>query len=139
MDTIDVDADVRLAGARTPRHSTYECNQGCPVEAALEQIGAKWKGVVLHHLFEEQPLRFSELHRRVGAVTPRVLTRQLRELEADSILHREVYPMVPPRVEYSLTDKGESLRDIIAALRDWGETHVVQVDSRETPAVNAAW
>ena len=106
------------------RFSEYDCSAGCPVEAALEQIGGKWKGVTLFHLLDGVK-RFNELQRDVGNVTQRMLTKQLRELEAAGLIHREVYPVVPPKVEYSLTDKGESLRPILMALKDWGEKHVL--------------
>ncbi|NIY76401.1 helix-turn-helix transcriptional regulator [Thalassospira sp. HF15] len=96
---------------------------GCPVEGALDVIGGKWKGVVIFHLLDGTK-RFNELRRLMPGVTQRMLTRQLRELEADGLVHREVYAEVPPRVEYSLTAKGETLRGIILALKDWGETHV---------------
>ena len=101
------------------RFETYDCSEGCPVEAALEQIAGKWKGLIVYHLMDGT-LRFNELSRRVGGVTQRSLTKQLRELEADGIVAREVYAVVPPRVEYSLTPKGQGLRDAIAALRAWG-------------------
>ena len=114
MDTIKTaDAD------RRQRYETYDCNEGCPVEAALQLIGGKWKGVTLYHLLDG-PVRFNELNRQASKVTQRVLTKQLRELEADGLVHREVFPVVPPKVEYSLTEKGESLREIVLALRDWG-------------------
>ena len=85
----------------------------------MEQIAGKWKGLILYHLMDGT-LRFNELARRVGGVTQRSLTKQLRELEADQIVHREVYAVVPPRVEYSLTPKGLELRDAVEALRAWG-------------------
>ncbi|MEZ5931889.1 MAG: helix-turn-helix domain-containing protein [Alphaproteobacteria bacterium] len=106
---------------RRQRHHAYDCNKGCPVEAALELIGGKWKGVALYHLMKKPAFRFNELKRQMGEVTQRMLTKQLRELEADGLIKRKVYPVVPPKVEYSLTAKGESLREIIMALRDWGE------------------
>ncbi|MGI9524961.1 MAG: winged helix-turn-helix transcriptional regulator [Hyphomicrobiaceae bacterium] len=95
----------------------------CPVEAALERIGGKWKGVALYHLLEG-PLRYNELKRQVGNVTQRMLTKQLRELESDGLIVREVFPVVPPHVEYSLTDKGRTLKPILLALRKWGESYV---------------
>tara|TARA_R110002073_G_scaffold116211_1_gene254518 strand:+ start:203 stop:556 length:354 start_codon:yes stop_codon:yes gene_type:complete len=103
----------------SPRFDSYDCNKGCPVEAALEQIAGKWKGLIIFHLMNDT-LRFNELSRRVGTVTQRSLTKQLRELEADGIVHRKVFAVVPPRVDYSLTDKGRSLRQVIDALGDWG-------------------
>lgn len=96
---------------------------GCPVEGTLDVIGGKWKGVVLFHLLDGTK-RFNQLRRLMPGVTQRMLTRQLREMEADGLIHRKVYAEVPPRVEYSLTAKGETLRHIIVALKDWGETHV---------------
>ncbi len=103
----------------TQRFQRYDCSAGCPIEAALEQIAGKWKGLIIHHLMDGT-LRFNELARRVGGVTQRSLTKQLRELEQDGIVHREVFAVVPPRVEYRLTDKGRHLRDVIEALRRWG-------------------
>jgi len=104
------------------RHDTYKCNQGCPVEATLEIIGGKWKGVILYHLLEKT-YRFGELKRAMPGITQRMLTKQLRELETDGIVHRKVYAEVPPRVEYSLTTVGESLRDVMMMMRDWGRKH----------------
>ncbi len=78
----------------------------------------------LDHLsLDGETLRFNELSRRVGNVTQRSLTKQLRELERDGIVHREVFAVVPPKVEYSLTDKGRHLRDVVEALRKWGSQH----------------
>ncbi|MFS4583207.1 winged helix-turn-helix transcriptional regulator [Phaeobacter sp. C3_T13_0] len=104
----------------THRFAEYNCSEGCPVEAALEQIAGKWKGLILYHLLDET-LRFNELSRRVGSVTQRSLTKQLRELEADGIVHRKVHAVVPPRVDYSLTEKGQQLSDVIEALHTWGQ------------------
>jgi len=106
------------------RFEKYDCSSGSPVEAALEVIGGKWKGVTLFHLLDGVK-RFNELQRDVGNVTQRMLTKQLRELEDAGLVNREVYPVVPPKVEYSLTKKGETLRPILNALKDWGETHVM--------------
>ncbi|NRB04608.1 MAG: helix-turn-helix transcriptional regulator [Rhodobacteraceae bacterium] len=104
------------------RFERYDCSDGCPVEAALEQISGKWKGLAVYHLMDET-VRFNELMRRLGTVTQRSLTKQLRELEADGIVNREVFAVVPPRVEYSLTPKGQALRTAILALGDWGKDH----------------
>ncbi|MEM6549614.1 MAG: helix-turn-helix domain-containing protein [Pseudomonadota bacterium] len=106
----------------TPRFERYDCSGGCPVEGALEQIAGKWKGLIVFHLLQNT-LRFNELLRRLGTVTQRSLTKQLRELEADGILRREVFAVVPPRVEYSLTEKGQNLRAVIEALGQWGALH----------------
>ncbi|GAA6179995.1 hypothetical protein NBRC116594_14330 [Shimia sp. NS0008-38b] len=101
------------------RFDDYECSGGCPVEGALEQISGKWKGLIIFHLLGGT-LRFNELRRRLGTVTQRTLTKQLRELEAVGIITREVYAVVPPKVEYSLTEKGQNLRCVVEGLRAWG-------------------
>jgi len=98
---------------------------GCPVEATLKLIGGRWKGIALFHLLMDGVLRFSELQRKCAGVTQRMLTKQLRELEADGIISRKVYAEVPPKVEYSLTEKGDSLRPILMALKNWGLKHVL--------------
>jgi DNA-binding HxlR family transcriptional regulator len=101
----------------------YDCAPGCPVEATLDLIDGKWKGVILYHLLEDT-IRFNELGRRLSRITQRMLTRQLRELEAAGLIHREVYPEVPPRVEYSLTRLGRSLEPILRSLWSWGNTYL---------------
>jgi DNA-binding HxlR family transcriptional regulator len=90
------------------------------VEATLDLIGGKWKGVVLYHLFDET-LRFNELRRRLTGITQRMLTKQLRELEEAGLIIRTVYAEVPPKVEYRLSEDGKSLKPIISALEAWGE------------------
>ncbi len=105
------------------RFDSYDCSRGCPVEATLEKIGGKWKGIVLFHLLQGTK-RYSELKRDVGTVTQRMLTKQLRELEADGLIVRTVYPVVPPHVEYSLSETGKTLEPILIALRDWGENYL---------------
>ena len=98
-----------------------DCPQSyhCPVEATLDLIGGKYKTLILWHL-AGGPQRFSQLQRLILRATPKMLTQQLRELEEDGLIHREVFPVVPPRVEYSLTVRGESLLPILHAMRDWG-------------------
>ena len=96
----------------------------CPVEATMSKIGGKYKAIVLYHLKEDGVLRFSELQRYIPQATPKMLTQQLRELESDGIVHREVYPVVPPKTEYSLTDYGRTLGPIIQAICDWGNEHM---------------
>ena len=91
----------------------------CPAETTLQVIGGRWKILILYHLFQDIQ-RFSELQRAIGGITQKVLTQQLREMERDGLVHREVYPQVPPKVEYSLTPVGESLKPVIAAMCEWG-------------------
>lgn len=98
---------------------------GCSVERALNLIDGKWKIVILYKLMRGT-LRFNEIRRRIPAVTQRMLTHQLRELEADGLLVRTVYAQVPPRVEYSLSARGRSLEPVILALKDWGDQNLSQ-------------
>ena len=97
--------------------------QNCPVEATLELIGGKYKALILWHLAESK-LRYSQLRQQISGITPKMLTQQLRELEARQLIHREVFPIVPPKVEYSLTDLGKSLIPILVAMRDWGSDYL---------------
>lgn len=91
----------------------------CPVETTLKIIGDKWKVLILRDLFTGTK-RFSELKKSLGTVTQKRLTQQLREREKDGIISRKVYPVVPPKVEYSLTDLGKTLKPVIQSLSDWG-------------------
>lgn len=91
----------------------------CPVETTLLLIGNKWKVLILRDLLDGTK-RFGELKRSIGSVSQKVLTQQLRAMENDGLVHREVYAEVPPRVEYSLTELGESLKPILDAMLDWG-------------------
>ena len=91
----------------------------CPMEATLDLIGGKWKSVILFRL-SEGTKRFNELQRLLSRITPRMLTHQLRDLERDGLVHREVFPEVPPRVVYSLTDTGRTLQPVLEALMAWG-------------------
>lgn len=95
----------------------------CPVEATIQLIGGKYKAVILWHLMQGT-LRYSELHRRMPKATDKMLAQQLRELEKDGLIHRTVYPVVPPKTEYSLTDFGRSLTPILDAMCDWGADYL---------------
>lgn len=97
----------------------------CPVEATLELIGGKYKALILWHLSEGK-LRFNELRKLIGGATAKMLTQQLRELESQELIHREVYPIIPPKVEYSLTELGRSLLPILVSMRDWGDAYLKQ-------------
>src|SRR6478736_1055235 len=102
---------------------SYDCAAGCPVEATLDLIDGKWKAVILYHLLGDS-IRFNELGRRLSRITQRMLTRQLRELEAAGLIHREIYAEVPPRVEYSLTALGRSLEPVVRMLWTWGNQYL---------------
>lgn len=118
------------------KHSRFNCSPGCAVEAAIGILDGKWKSIILWHLLTEHTLRFSEIRKRIPNVTQRMLTNQLRELEEDGIIHRQVYPQVPPKVEYSLTPLGLSLREILMALKAWGDEHMDlygQVKQEQSP------
>lgn len=97
----------------------------CPTETALEIIGGKWKGMILYHLLEGTK-RFNELRRLMPNITQRMLTKQLRDLEKNGVVHREVYPEVPPKVEYSLTNVGKELAPVIKGLEKWGACFLKQ-------------
>jgi len=94
----------------------------CPVETTLDLIGGKYKALILWHLSQGR-LRFSKLHKLIGA-TPKMLTQQLRELESQALINRQVYPVIPPKVEYSLTALGQSLMPVLVAMRDWGSDYL---------------
>ena len=100
------------------RHERLDCSPGCTVEGTLRYIDGKWKGVVLYHLLEGT-MRFNEIRRRIPNCTQRMLTNQLRELEADGLIARKIYPEVPPKVEYSLTSWGQALCPGLDALLTW--------------------
>jgi DNA-binding HxlR family transcriptional regulator len=95
---------------------------GCPVETAIEVIGGRWKVLILQELFGGVR-RFSELHRALSGVSHRTLTQQLRELESHGIVRRKVHRQIPPKVEYSLTPVGETLKPVLAAMHDWANEY----------------
>ena len=100
-----------------------EKKANCPVEITLKVIGGRWKVLILKELFEGVK-RFNQLHRSLGGVTQKMLTQQLREMEADGIVYRQVYLQVPPKVEYSLTALGKSLKPIMNEMHEWGIKHL---------------
>ena len=103
----------------------------CPVTATLNLVGGKYKALILWHLAEGD-LRFSQLNRLIPNATAKMLTQQLREMEAQDLIHREVYPVVPPKVEYSLTKLGKSLMPVLVAMRDWGSSYLRSKDLEST-------
>lgn len=94
----------------------------CPVECTLKVIEGRWKVLILYYLLNG-PIRFNELQRQLTDISARTLARQLRELERDGIVHRKVHAQIPPRVDYSLTRLGESLKPILKAMHDWGQSY----------------
>lgn len=98
----------------------------CPVEATVDLIGGKWKVIILFHLLTHGTLRFNQIKRMSPGVTQKMLTSQLRALEEDGFINRKIYPVVPPRVEYSLTPLGHSLKPIILTMKRWGSRHVLR-------------
>jgi len=118
------------------RDATLHALNVSSVEVAISVVGGGWKLSIVEHL-ADQTLRYSELRRSLGDITDRVLTRQLRELESDGLVQRTVYPEVPPRVEYSLTELGASLRPIIVHLGEWGRNWIAsRPDSPSAAAVS---
>ena len=102
----------------------HGCNeQNCPVALTLDMIGGKYKALILWNLVD-RVLRFGELGKLIPQATPKMLTQQLRELEQDGLVIRTVYPVVPPKVEYQLSDLGQSFRPILVALYDWGSAYM---------------
>ncbi|MET9519480.1 helix-turn-helix domain-containing protein [Streptomyces sp. NPDC002994] len=106
------------------RKRTYTCG----LDAAIDVMGGKWKGLILFSL-DERPLRFGELRRAVPGISERVLILQLKEMEASGLLHRQDFHQVPPKVEYSLTDFGRSLNKAMAPLGQWGEENMALIEA----------
>jgi DNA-binding HxlR family transcriptional regulator len=94
----------------------------CPIQISLSVIGGKWKPVILWFL-KDKPVRFSEIQRKIPGITQMMLTKQLRELVTDGMIERTVFPEVPPRVEYNITDDGRSVFPILVALNEWGNEY----------------
>ncbi|MCM3143931.1 helix-turn-helix domain-containing protein [Brevibacillus sp. MER 51] len=109
-------------GDRRKKYGASPDMQACPVETTLDVIGGKWKGIILYQLLNGTK-RFNEFRRLNPGITQFMLTLQLRELERDGIIHREIYKEVPPRVEYSLTDFGRTLEPVIMSMKVWGESY----------------
>ncbi len=99
----------------------------CSIEATISLIGGKYKAIILWHLIDKT-LRFNELQKTIPNATPKMLTQQLRELEADGLLIRKVYPVVPPKTEYSLSEFGKTLSPILAVMCDWGKSYIKNND-----------
>lgn len=102
----------------------------CPVELTLDLIGGKWKGIIIWYL-KDKTLRYNELKKQITTISEKVLIRELKSLKSNGIVHRKAYPVVPPKVEYSLTPYGKTLIPIFDLISNWGETHVAQFGTIE--------
>ncbi len=120
------------------RHSRFDCNPGCPVEATISLIDGKWKCVILFHLQEQGTVRFNELRRRLPGITQRMLTNQLRELETDRLIERKIYAQVPPKVEYTVSALGSTLKPVLASLKAWGDANIELFSGRPASALQEA-
>jgi len=118
---------------KTKQTYTQTC---CTVELeeALKVLEGRWKIVILFHLFSASVLRFSELRRAVSGISQKMLIQQLRDLEKDGVVHRKVYPEVPPKVEYMLTKDGAALRPALKALKSWAESRKLLASVKKKPA-----
>ncbi len=103
---------------------------GCPAETAISLLGSKWKLLILRELFKGMR-RFGELSRNVPGISQKMLTQQLRQMEEDGLVNRKIYPEVPPRVEYSLTEIGSSLKPVLDAMHKWGAKYMMQIGKAE--------
>ena len=112
------------------RHNTLDCDPGCAVEATVNLLEGKWKCVILYRL-AGGTLRFNELRRAIPGVTQRMLIIQLRELETDELVNRLVYSQVPPRVDYSLSERGRSIIPVLIAIKEWGDQNMSVFENRK--------
>lgn len=120
---------------RSTPQSRFSCSPGCSVEATIGLIDGKWKCVILFHLLDGT-MRFNDLRRHVPDVTQRMLTNQLRELEADGLILRKVYAQVPPKVEYSISPLGLTLEPILDALKRWGDANIERFGTKPNAALD---
>jgi DNA-binding HxlR family transcriptional regulator len=107
----------------------------CEVETTLKIIGGRWKVLIIRELMAGIK-RFGELQRSLPGITQKMLTQQLREMEEDGIIHREVYPQIPPKVEYSLTPLGETLQPILYAMHEWAVQRFAQTNNNKTEVIS---
>lgn len=106
-----------------PTYMIAEASYYCPVQLTVETLSGRWKPMILWHLVLHPAMRYSALKRALVTVTHKMLSQSLRELEADGLITRHVHEVVPPQVEYALSDKGTELRPLFLAMRDFGETY----------------
>ncbi|WP_350343894.1 helix-turn-helix domain-containing protein [Proteinivorax tanatarense] len=96
----------------------------CAIQYTLDLIGGKWKLIILWHLTHKEIMRYGEIKRSLTGITHKMLSQQLKDLEADGFIHRKEYPQIPPKVEYSLTDLGKSLLPVLQSMSNWGNEHM---------------
>jgi DNA-binding HxlR family transcriptional regulator len=116
--------------ATTARRGPYFCG----IDAAMDVVSGKWKSLILWELHQHGARRFAELRRGLPGVSEKMLIQQLREMEQDGLLHREVYREVPPKVEYSLTEEGVSLNAALEGLGQWGTERIRRIGAERVPA-----
>lgn len=101
----------------------------CPTQRVLETIADKWSVIVIYALSKQETRRYSELQRIIGGISQKMLTQTLRKLERDGLVERHVYPVVPPKVEYSLTPLGKTLTELLRAICKWAEVHLDEIEA----------
>ena len=131
--SVEAEIEAPTTEAETRPRRRPAGRTGCGVEATLSVLGGVWKPVLLYHLLRGK-LRFNALCRLTPRATQRMITLQLRELENDGVLRRIVYPEVPPKVEYELTEFGLSLEPVLLSMRAWGEAFQARMDGSDKPA-----
>ncbi|AJA46988.1 HTH-type transcriptional regulator [Clostridium pasteurianum DSM 525 = ATCC 6013] len=99
----------------------------CPISYTLSVVGGRWKWLILYKLFQNKILRYGEIKRHIPSITHKMLSQQLKELEAEKLVYRKEYHQIPPKVEYSLTEKGETLIPILSLMSEWGEKNRIDV------------
>lgn len=104
-----------------------KAHYNCPVDATISKIGGKYKAVILFHL-KDSTLRYNEIRKKIPSITDKMLAQQLKELESDDLIIRKVYPVVPPKTEYSMTDLGKTLLPILELMCEWGEQFMTSND-----------
>ncbi len=104
----------------------------CPVQHSLNILGGKWKLPILHALHKGSPKRFKELEREIEGITPTMLTTQLRDLEKEKIISRQIFATVPPTVEYSLTELGQTIKPLIYEMKKWGIQHIREIETEQS-------
>lgn len=120
---------VKKTGTWEALREDFMKNEQCPVAATIAVIGGKWKPIILY-LISHEINRFGEMHHMICGISKKMLTDQLRELEGDGIIERKVFPEIPPRVEYYMTEKGWTLRPIILSMREWGLKYAVGINGQ---------